>query len=106
MSPMIHTHKCLPRRTILRGLGAAIALPILDGMTPAFAGFANAAAKPVRRLGVVYVPNGMNMGQWTPAVDGNAFELPRIMQPLSAYRDNMLVISGLDNAEEIGRAHV
>jgi len=54
---MIVTKKALPRRTILRGLGAAIALPLLDGMAPAFAGIRNAAVQPIKRFGVIYVPN-------------------------------------------------
>ena len=57
MSPMIITNKKLPRRTVLRGLGAAIALPLLDGMIPAFGRVARAAALPTRRLGVIYAPN-------------------------------------------------
>ena len=54
---MIVTQKSIPRRTLLRGLGASLALPFLDGMVPAFAALRNSAAQPVRRLGVVYVPN-------------------------------------------------
>src|SRR5712691_7883811 len=102
MSPMIHLHKHLPRRTILRGLGAAIALPFLDSMTPAFAAIAKAAAPRIRRLGVVYVPNGMNMAQWTPAGSSESLELSRILQPLAAHRDRMLIVGGLDNAEADG----
>ena len=64
---MIVTQKALPRRTVLRGLGASLALPLLDGMVPAFAALRTTAAAPVRRLGVVYVPNGMMMPQWTPS---------------------------------------
>ena len=58
---MIVTKKHLSRRTVLRGLGATLALPLLDGMVPAFAPMRNSAAEPVRRFGAVYVPNGMNM---------------------------------------------
>ena len=57
---MINTHKALPRRTVLRGLGASLALPLLDGMVPAFAAIRNTAAAPVKRLGIVYVPNGVD----------------------------------------------
>jgi hypothetical protein len=99
---MIHTNKYVPRRTVLRGLGAAVALPFLDSMTPAFAALAQTAARPVRRLGAIYVPNGMCMNQWTPRADGAGFELTRILEPLAAHRDQMLVISGLDNAEADG----
>jgi hypothetical protein len=98
MSPMIHTSKHLPRRTILRGLGAALALPFLDAMTPAFA----AAPARIRRLGVIYVPNGMCMQQWAPAAEGNAFALTPILRPLTPFRDNMVVVSGLDNSEADG----
>ena len=82
----------LPRRTFLRGMGAAVALPFLDAMAPAL----SAAAAPVRRLGVVYVPNGMSMSSWTPAAEGTAFELTRILTPMAPFRDRMLVVSGLD----------
>src|SRR3954447_13254071 len=98
MSPMIHTNKHLPRRTILRGIGAALALPFLDAMTPAFA----ASPAPIRRLGVIYVPNGMCMQQWTPAGTGSGFAMSPILRPLTPYRDNMVLLTGLDNAEADG----
>ncbi len=92
---MILTKKALSRRTVLKGLGASLALPLLDSMIPAL-GAAAQAAQPVRRLGVIYVPNGMAMRAWTPESEGTGFEITRIMQPLAGYRDRMLVISGLD----------
>jgi Protein of unknown function (DUF1552) len=92
---MIITRKAIPRRTLLRGIGAALALPMLDGMVPAFASLLGAAAAPVRRFGVVYVPNGMTMPNWTPATEGAGFELPPIMQPLARHRERLLVLSGL-----------
>jgi Protein of unknown function (DUF1552) len=85
--------KHLSRRAILRGAGAAIALPFLDAMVPAFAG----PAKPVRRLGVVYVPNGVIMDQWTPAGAGKDFAFTRILKPLEPFRQNILIVSGLAN---------
>src|SRR5262249_23834944 len=88
----INLHKHLPRRTVLRGLGAAIALPFLDSMTPAFSAIARAATPKIRRLGVIYVPNGMNMSQWTPAGSGGGLELTRILKPLEAHRDRMLLL--------------
>jgi hypothetical protein len=91
--------KQLSRRAILRGAGTAIALPFLDAMVPAFAG----APKPVRRLGVVYVPNGMIMDQWTPSQAGKDFTYTRILKPLEPFRQNVLVISGLAN-EAAGKA--
>ncbi len=86
------TSKSLPRRTALQGLGATLALPFLDAMVPALA---RGAAKPVNRFQAFYVPNGMAMEYWTPKGEGASFELSTILEPLSAYRDQMLVISGL-----------
>jgi hypothetical protein len=88
------TGKHLSRRTVLRGLGAAIALPMLDAMSPALA--APAAKKAPLRLSFVYVPNGIVMKEWTPAAAGKEFELPRTLQPLASFRQEMLVLSGLD----------
>ncbi len=92
--------KAIPRRTVLRGLGAAVALPWLDAMRPAFAG--PRADRP-RRLAFVYVPNGKNMADWTPKAEGAAFELPMILQPLEAFRDDLLVLTGL--TADKARAH-
>ena len=69
---MFISQKHLPRRTVLRGLGASLALPLLDGMVPAYAALRKTAANPVRRLGAFYVPNGMEMRAWTPAGSGAA----------------------------------
>jgi hypothetical protein len=93
---MISLKKALPRRTILRGLGATLALPFLDSMVPAFAA-ADSAATPVKRLGVVYVPNGMSMKQWTPDAEGAGFAFTPLLQPLEAHRDQLLVLSGLSS---------
>jgi hypothetical protein len=92
---MLVTRKKLDRRTFLRGTGAALALPFLDGMVPAFAGPENSLVKPVRRLSVAYVPNGIIMGKWTPSAEGARFELPAILQPLAPFRDQLLVLTGL-----------
>jgi hypothetical protein len=89
----IITGKHLSRRSLLRGSGAAIALPFLDAMWPALAG----PVKPARRLGVVYVPNGIIMNQWTPAATGANFEFTRILKPLEPFRGDITVISGLQN---------
>ena len=94
---MIVTGRHLPRRTFLRGLGAVIALPALDAMTPAFASAATSAASPVTRLAFTYVPNGITMADWTPAAEGAGFELPRIMAPLESLRNDVLVLSGLSH---------
>ena len=93
---MIITKLALPRRTFLRGMGTALALPLLDAMLPALTAMAKTAAAPARRLGVVYLPNGMAMDYWTPAAEGSAFELSPVLQPLSAFRDQLLVLSGLN----------
>jgi Protein of unknown function (DUF1552) len=86
------TRKHLPRRTVLRGLGASVALPMLDAMRPAFA-----AAEPASPLRLVftYVPNGVTLADWAPAGQGRDFELSRILKPLEPYRDRLLVLSGL-----------
>jgi hypothetical protein len=78
-------------------LGASIALPLLDGMIPAFAA-PTSSARPVRRLGAVYVPNGMNMEQWLPAAEG-PLELTKILSPLAPVRSRVLVVGGMDNKE-------
>jgi hypothetical protein len=87
--------KSLPRRTVLRGLGATMALPFLDAMLPASSLRGLAAAKPVHRFQTFYVPNGMAMEHWLPKGEGTAFELSPILEPLAPYRNQMLVLSGL-----------
>jgi len=89
------TTKSLPRRTVLRGLGATVALPFLEAMLPAFSLRGRAAMKPVHRFQSFYVPNGMAMEYWTPKGEGRAFELSPILEPLAPYRNQMLVLSGL-----------
>ena len=85
--------KVIPRRTFLRGIGAAFALPLLDGMVPALT-----AAKPaVRRFSIVYVPNGIIMDKWTPATEGAGFELTPILEPLAPFKERILVLSGLNH---------
>jgi hypothetical protein len=91
---MIATRKHLARRTFLKGMGAVVALPVLDAMTPAFARAAQLQKAPVR-LAFTYVPNGIVMTDWTPAAEGAAFEFTRIMKPLEPFRNDMLVLSGL-----------
>jgi hypothetical protein len=94
---MIITKMALPRRTFLRGMGAAVALPLLDAMVPALSAQSRTAAAPVRRLGFVYIPNGAIMEQWTPAAEGKTFELSTILKPLEAHRDRITVVSNLDS---------
>ena len=87
--------KALSRRTVLRGLGASLALPFLDAMVPALSVRAIAAGKPAHRFQTFYVPNGMAMQFWTPKGEGKDFALSPILEPLKAYREQMLVLSGL-----------
>ena len=95
---MIITQKHVSRRTILRGMGAALALPLLDGMVPAFA-----APAPVRRFGAIYVGMGMNMHTWSQATAGD-LEMNLILQPLEPFRDRLVVVSGLDNIQALSNA--
>ena len=98
---MIITRKHLSRRTVLRGLGTTLALPLLDSMVPAFAAVRQTAATPVRRLGVVYFGHGAHMAQWTPATTG-ALELSPILQGLAPFQDRLLVLSGLGSKPGTG----
>ena len=72
---MIITRMALPRRTFLRGLGASVALPLLDAMVPSMTALAKTAADPVRRLGFIYMPMGCDLSRWTPGSDGKLLEL-------------------------------
>ena len=92
---MIITKKALPRRTFLRGIGATMALPLLDAMVPAASALAQTAAGPARRLGFVYIPNGVIQDQWVPAATGRGFDFSPILSPLAPFRDQTLVLSGL-----------
>ena len=95
---MIVTKKHLPRRTILRGLGATIALPFLDAMAPALTASAKTAAKPVARMGFFYVPNGMFLPSFHPEGDGGtSFAFTPTLKPLEPFRDQIVVVSGLSN---------
>ena len=91
---MIITRRTLSRRTVLRGMGASLALPLLDGMVPAFA-----SPRPVRRFGAVYVPNGMSLPHFFPQTSGPGFELSPTLAPLAPFRDRLVVFSGLANLE-------
>jgi hypothetical protein len=88
------TRKHLHRRTFLRGMGATIALPMLDAMTPAFAGTFQAQKSPLR-LAFTYVPNGITMKDWTPTGTGAGFEYSRVLKPLERFREDTVVLSGL-----------
>jgi len=92
MSGQVLTRRHLSRRVVLRGAGAAIALPFLSSMLPA--GSASAAT-PRARFACIYIPHGAVMRQWTPSTDGAGFELPPILRSLEAFRDRLNVISDL-----------
>ncbi len=94
---MFISKKHLSRRTMLRGMGTAVALPLLDAMIPAGTALAQTAASPTSRLGFFYFPHGAIMDKWTPAATGSDFELTPILQPLAAYKDQMTIVSNLRN---------
>jgi hypothetical protein len=87
--------KAIPRRTFLRGLGTTLSLPLLDAMIPAFGSAAFAASQSPVRVGFVYMPNGRIMGKWLPTTEGAGYEMTPILEPLSAFRENILLLSGL-----------
>lgn len=91
----IITGKYLSRRTLLRGMGSAIALPLLDAMRPALA--APSTASHARRIAVVYVPNGIVMKDWSPSEFGADYQFTRILKPLESYKQHFTVIAGLEN---------
>jgi hypothetical protein len=89
--------KHLSRRTVLKGAGATIALPLLDSMIPAGTALAQTAAAPSPRLGFVYFPHGALQDEWTPTREGRAFDFPFILEPLEPFREYVTVVSGLRN---------
>jgi len=97
---MMITKKALDRRTVLRGIGAAVALPLLDSMVPAM----SAAAAPSQRFGFIYVPHGSIMREWTPAQEGANFEFSSILKPLEDFRKDVTVLSNLSNYGEAGHS--
>ncbi|MBF8304983.1 MAG: hypothetical protein HW398_171 [Acidobacteria bacterium] len=88
--------KTIPRRTFLKGAGTTLALPLLDAMIPAFARGAETGAKPVVRLSTLFVPNGRIMQKWTPAAEGAGFAMSPTLEPLTPFKDQLLVLSGLN----------
>lgn len=91
---MIITKKALPRRTFIKGVGTALALPMLESMLPALA-YGQADSKPAQRLFVGYVPNGVIMDKWTPNEFGRDFTLPSALEPLAKYRNKISILTGL-----------
>jgi hypothetical protein len=100
---MIITRKAIPRRMMLRGIGASLALPLLDGMVPALTALAQTPARPINRFGVIYIVNGMIMKDWTPAAEGAAYELTPTLGALAPYRDQVSVLTGLACVPTPGR---
>ena len=96
---MFVTRRSIPRRTFLRGVGAGVALPLVDAMVPALTQAAQTAASPRLRVGFVYIPHGVIMRQWTPAAAGSGFEFTPILKPLEPFRDSLVVVSNLTRAE-------
>ena len=101
---MMISKKAIPRRTVLRGIGATVALPLLDGMVPALTALAQTPAAPSQRFGFIYVPHGSIMREWTPAQEGTNFEFSPILRPLEAFRDQLTVLTNLSNYGENGHS--
>jgi hypothetical protein len=101
---MIITRKAISRRTVLRGMGTVVALPLLDAMVPALTAQVKTPANAVRRLGVVYHPNGVIYENWLPKEVGRDFTLSRTLAPLEPFRDQLIVVTGLSSqqAEALG----
>src|SRR5262245_31963666 len=85
----------LSRRTVLRGIGATIALPFMESMAPALAATVKTAATPQRRFGAIYVPLGERPGFWTPTMSIGGLELSPILKPLEPFKNQMAVVSDL-----------
>ncbi len=94
---MFITRKHLSRRTVLRGAGASIALPLLDAMIPAATALAQTAAAARPRLAFIYFPHGAIMDNWTPVKEGKDFELSPILKPLEPFKSKLTIVSGLEN---------
>jgi len=99
---MVITKLALPRRTFIRGISATVALPFLDAMVPAM----RAQSKGAPRFTAIYCGNGANMGEWTPATDGVGFQISPSLKPIEAYRDRLLVATGLDNFQATDQGDV
>ena len=94
---MYITKKFISRRTLLKGAGYGLGLPLLDAMIPAATALSATAAAPKLRMAFVYFPHGAVMNQWTPKAEGPDFDLPPIIAPLKPLQQHLTVISGLEN---------
>src|SRR6478736_7740588 len=101
---MFITKKHLSRRTLLKGVGVGLALPLLDSMVPAQTPLAKTAAKAQLRLGFCYMPHGAVMANWTPVKEGANFKLSRTLLPLANVRDHVVVLSNLAHQQAGGIA--
>jgi hypothetical protein len=102
---MFVTKKHLSRRTVLRGIGVGVALPLLDAMVPAATALAQTAAAPKLKVGFIYFPHGAIMSKWTPAAEGTSFELSPLLEPLAAHKSRLTIVSGLENKHAAGPTH-
>jgi hypothetical protein len=100
---MIVAKKAIPRRTVLRGLGSVLALPLLDSMVPALSALQKTPGRPINRFGVLYVPNGMIMKDYLPLTEGATYELTPTLRALAPFRQHVLVLSGLECVPTPGR---
>ena len=101
---MFITRKHLSRRTLLRGMGVGLSLPLLDAMIPAATALAGTAAAPKPRLGFFYFPHGAVMENWTPEGEGRDFQLKPISEPLAPFRNQLTILSNLGNKPGESRA--
>ena len=102
MSNPSHIH----RRTFLKGLGAAVSLPMLESMNPVRALAGAAPAKPPVRMAFMFVPNGVHMQEWKPAATGAHYDLPRILKSLSPVKRDLCVLSGLTQDKGLSLIHI
>src|SRR3977135_697749 len=102
---MFITRKHLTRRSVLRGVGTALALPLLDAMIPARTALAQTAAKATPHLGFIYFPHGAVQDRWTPTGQGKIGEFGDILKPLDKYKSMTTVFSNLDNQAAVGPVH-
>lgn len=102
---MYLTKKHLHRRTVLRGMGVSIALPLLDAMIPAATALAKTAAAPKPHMMFVYFPHGAIMDKWTPDKVGTDFDIKPILEPLAPFKSQMTIISGTENKHAAGPVH-
>ena len=100
---MIIAKKAIPRRTVLRGIGSVLALPLLDSMVPALSAFQKRQTGPINRFGVMYVPNGMIMKNYLPLTEGAGYELTPTLAALAPFREHVLVLGGLECIPTPGR---